>query len=375
MEQIPFVDLKSQYSNIKDEIDLAIQQVVNSAAFVGGPFLKQFEQSFAEFTNRKYAIGVASGTAGLFLTLKALGVRPQDEVIVPALSFIATSEAVSIAGAKIKFVDVREDDLLLDVDKIDFEDHPQVIIPVDLYGKMVYPTDLLEMCIEYEVKLLWDCCQSHGASVYIDENLTQSGSFGTAAVYSFYPGKNLGAYGDGGIVVTDNEILAKHIRKLSDHGREDKYNHSIEGYNERLDGIQASILKAKLSHLSTWNDQRRTAAKIYRERLIPMGIWYQSMSEKDLSAYHLFVIRHPQRDQLKSFLQEKGIATGIHYPIALPHLKAYQHLGYQPGDFPVAEKAAAEILSLPIYPEITAEQVNYICDQIHQFITIQKQTN
>lgn len=368
MKEIPFLDLQAQYRSIKSEIDEAVIKVITDAAFIGGHYVNDFEKSFAEFTGRKYAVGVSSGTSALFLVLKSLGIGRGDVVIIPAFSFIATAEAVTWAGAKIRFVDVKIEDLLIDIEKIDYDDCVKAVIPVDIFGKMINPTDLLISAIENEVKLIWDCAQSHGAAVILDDQIKKSGSIGIASCFSFYPGKNLGAYGDGGAVVTDSEIIDRNIRMLSNHGRESKFDHLVPGYNERLDGIQAAVLDVKLKYMEKWNDKRRELARIYKERLIPVDIWFQSVSEKDLPVYHLFVIQHSKRDELREFLFKKGISTGIHYPIALPGLKAYRDLGHVPGDFPVAEQAVAKVLSLPIYPEMSEDDVHYVADAVVEFV-------
>lgn len=368
VKEIPFLDLQAQYRSIKSEIDEVVINVITEAAFIGGHYLSDFEKSFAEFTGRKYSAGVSSGTSALFLVLKSLGIGSGDVVIVPAFSFIATAEAVTWVGARIRFVDVKKEDLLIDVEKIDYDDCVKAVIPVDIFGKMLNPTALLISAIENEVKLIWDCAQSHGAAVILDDHIKKAGSIGIASCFSFYPGKNLGAYGDGGAVVTDSEIIDKKVRMLSNHGRESKFDHLVPGYNERLDGIQAAVLDVKLKHMEKWNEKRRVLARIYKERFIPIDIWFQSVSEKDIPVYHLFVIQHSKRDELRDFLFKKGISTGIHYPIALPGLKAYRDLGHVQSDFPVAEQAAAEVLSLPIYPEMSEDDVHYVSDAVIEFV-------
>lgn len=368
MKKIPFLDLRSQYSSIKDEIDSAIFSVIEDSAFIGGKFVEDFEKKFALYTCRKHSVGAANGTAALFLSLKALGIGEKDTVVVPSMTFMATAEAVSWCGAKVLFADVREDDLLIDTEKINIKDGVKAIIPVDLYGKMVAPGEILKIAEDRNLHVVWDCCQSHGAQISRGREVFKAGRFGDAACFSFYPGKNLGAYGDGGAVVTDSENISNAVRLFSNHGREGKHEHAVEGFNERLDGIQAAVLEVKLKYLDSWNNKRRIAAKIYRERLAPKGLWMQKIEDNDSPSFHLFVIQHSKRDELLDFLGRKGIQTGIHYPSAVHLLKAYSRLGHKIGDFPVSEKAASRILSLPIYPEIKKEQIHFVCDSLEEFI-------
>lgn len=367
MKKIPFLDLKTQYDSIKEEIDEAVNSVIKDSAFVGGKYVEKFENNFAVYTKRKHATGTANGTAALFMALKSAGIGKGDKVVVPAMTFVATSEAVTWSGADVIFSDVRKDDLLIDVEKIDTKKKLSGVIPVDLYGKMVAPDELTGVASDNGLKLIWDCCQSHGAKIVAGGKEYKSGQSGESACFSFYPGKNLGAYGDAGAVVTNSDSAESFIRSLCNHGREGKYNHSIEGFNERLDGMQAAILSVKLGYLDKWNEQRRRAAQTYKKRLDPLGVWTQSMSEGDLPVYHLFVIQHSKRDELAGELAEKGISTGIHYPSALHLLKAYKHLGLKEGDFPVAENAAKKILSLPIYPELSDNDIHRVCDEIEKF--------
>ncbi|MBN1620261.1 DegT/DnrJ/EryC1/StrS family aminotransferase [candidate division WOR-3 bacterium] len=368
MKKIPFLDLSSQYSSIKDEIDAAIFSVIHDSAFVGGKYVEDFEKKFALFAHRKHAIGVANGTSALFLSLKALGIGEKDTVVVPSMTFVATAEAVSWCGAKVCFADVREDDLLIDTGKITLKDGVKAVIPVDLYGKMVAPEEILKIAEDKNLHVVWDCCQSHGAQILGEGKISGAGSFGDSACFSFYPGKNLGAYGDGGAVVTDSQDLSDAVRLFSNHGREGKYEHAVEGFNERLDGLQAAVLEVKLKYLDSWNDKRRKAAEIYRERLAPKGLWMQKVKDSDSPSFHLLVIQHSKRDELSDFLGLRGIGTGKHYPSAIHLLKAYSGLGYKKGDFPVSEKAAERVLSLPVYPQIKEEQIHFVCDSVEEFI-------
>jgi len=365
---IPFLDLKAQYNSIKTEIDDKIQKVIDNTAFVGGRFVKEFEESIESYLNRKNSIGVNSGTAALFLSLKALGISKGDEVIVPASTFIATSEAVSMTGAKVNFTDVKKDDLLIDIDKIKLNKNVKAIIPVDLYGKMVNPTDIMMFSMENHLKIVWDCAQSLGAEIKIDDKFNKAGSYGITSCFSFYPGKNLGAFGDGGLISTDDNNLSELIRKMSNHGRADKYDHTFEAYNERLDGIQAAVLNVKLKYLNNWNNKRREIAKLYRKRMKEIGIWFQNVDEKDNPSYHLFVIQHSKRDDLQKFLKDNNISTGIHYPISIPFLKAYGYLNHNYDEYPISKEASGKLLSLPIYPELKLEDVEYICDKIEKFV-------
>jgi dTDP-4-amino-4,6-dideoxygalactose transaminase len=371
--EIPFVDLKAQYASIKREIDEAIADVISKSAFIGGPFVKAFESSFAEFCGAKHCVGVGNGTDAIFLVLKAMGIGHGDEVITAANSFIATSEAISMCGAKVVFVDVRPDTLNIDAGKIEekIAKKTKAIIPVHLYGQPADMEPILQLGQKYKLKVIEDAAQAHGA-LYKGKVV---GSLGDSACFSFYPGKNLGAYGDAGAIVTNNDDLALKVRKLSNHGRLDKYDHRMEGVNSRLDGLQAAILSAKLPFLPAWTDLRRRNAYLYNKYLRQVeDIVTPVEMEGTMAVYHLYVLRVRMglRGLLQKDLMSNGISTGIHYPTALPILKAYSHLNHVKEDFPIATTATNEILSLPMFPELQEGQIRYITEKVEECLLKRK---
>lgn len=362
---IPFVDLKAQYDSIKEEIDEAIQSVLNSTSFIMGEELMKFEEEFAQFCEVKHAIGVANGSDALILALIACGIGEKDEVITVPHTFIATTEAITHVGGKIVFVDIDPKTYNIDVSKIEEKvtKRTKAIIPVHLYGQPADMEPIMELAKKYNLKIIEDAAQAHGAE-YKREKV---GSIGDVGCFSFYPGKNLGAYGDAGMVTTDNEEIAKKLKLLRNHGRiTKKYEHDIEGYSSRLDNLQAAILRVKLRYLNKWNENRRKNAKKYNELLNNVGgIITPYETEYAKHVYHLYVIRTEKgRDELREELKSKGIATGIHYPIPLHLQPAYNYLGYKKGDFPVTEKASQEILSLPMFVELTVEHIKEIVEVI-----------
>ena len=365
MMKVAFVNLKSQYASIKEEIDKAILNVIQDSAFIGGKYLKSFEKNFANYIGVKYCIGVGNGTDALFIALKTLGIGKNDEVITAANTFIATAEAITLTGAKVVFVDCTENTYNIDTQKIEkaITDKTKAIIPVHLYGQPADMDTILEIAKKHNLFVIEDAAQAHGAK-YKGRNV---GTFGDCACFSFYPGKNLGAYGDAGAVVTNNDLLASKIRMFANHGRKEKYNHEFEGINSRLDGLQAAILNVKLKYLDLWNDRRRAIAKIYDEELKDIVI-IPSVLPDIRHVYHLYVIRVKNRNKLRELLAEKGISTGIHYPIPLPFLKAYSYLGHKPADFPVAYSIKDELLSLPIYGDMTDEQVEYVIQHLRNAV-------
>ena len=367
--KIPFLDLNQQYASIKPEIDEAIQKVVDKCAFVGGPFVEAFEASFAAACGAKHCIGVANGTDALVVTFKALGIGPGDEVIVPANSFIASSESVTMTGARVVFADIDPMTCNIDVTRIESKLTPatRAIVPVHLYGQPADMDAVMEIARRRKLFVIEDAAQAHGA-VYKGRT---AGSIGDAACFSFYPGKNLGAYGDAGAIVTNDDRLADRARMLANHGRIDKYNHGVEGLNSRLDGLQAAILSVKLRHLPEWTEMRRRNAHRYSELLAGTDVRVPSEADGLKSVYHLYVIRVEAqlRDSLRAFLEQRGIATGIHYPIALPNLLAYAYLNHRPEDFPEATTASGEILSLPMFPELTEAQISYVCESVEGFLS------
>jgi dTDP-4-amino-4,6-dideoxygalactose transaminase len=364
---IPFVDLKAQYDSIKDEIDKAIQNVLNTTSFIMGEELKKFEEEFASFCNTKYAIGVANGSDALILALRACGIGEGDEVITVPHTFISTAEAISKVGGKIVFVDIDLKTYTIDVSKIEekINKKTKAIIPVHLYGQPADMDPIMELAKKYSLKVIEDAAQAHGAE-YKGKKV---GSIGDVGCFSFYPGKNLGAYGDAGMVVTNNDEIAEKIKLLRNHGRiTKKYEHEIEGYSSRLDNLQAAILRVKLKHLNKWNESRRENAKRYNELLSNIDdIIAPHEADYAKHVYHLYVIRVEGRDKLKEDFKSKGIATGIHYPIPLHLQPAYKYLGYKEGDFPVTEECSQKILSLPMFAELADREIEEIVELIKNF--------
>ncbi|OAN55054.1 DegT/DnrJ/EryC1/StrS family aminotransferase [Magnetospirillum moscoviense] len=360
--KIPFVDLKAQYQSIKNEVDAAIATVVDSSAFVGGNAVSAFEQAFAAFVGTPHCIGVGNGTDALTLALRGLGVGPGDEVITVANSFIASSEAISNAGASPVFVDCDPATCNIDVAALGRAITPRTraIVPVHLYGRPADMAAIMDLARRHGLKVVEDCAQAHGAT--LDGRMI--GTFGDAAAFSFYPGKNLGAYGDAGAVITNDDDLARRVRMTANHGRMSKYDHEFEGVNSRLDGLQAAVLTVKLRHLPAWTEARRRVAARYLANLADSGLPLPSDPAGGRHVYHLFVIRLAERQRVQAALAEAGIATGIHYPIALPNLTAYAHLGHRPQDFPVASAYQDQVLSLPMYPELTDAQIDHVCDHL-----------
>ncbi len=364
--KIPLVDLKAQYERIKDEINAAIQEVIATSAFIGGPYVRAFEEAFAKFCGVKHCIGVGNGTDALFIALKSLGIGAGDEVITASNSFIATSEVITMTGAQVVFCDIDPKTYNIDVSQIEAKIAPQTkaIIPVHLYGQPADMDPLLELACRYGLKIVEDAAQAHGAR-YKGQMV---GSLGDAACFSFYPGKNLGAYGDGGAIVTNDDELALKIRMFANHGRVDKYDHKIEGMNSRLDGLQAAILSVKLKYLEEWTEARRQLAYLYNNLLADSEIVTPVEIENARSVYHLYVVRlgNDTRDLVSQELLRRGIAVGIHYPIALPNLKAYSHLSEEERRCPEATSASQEILSLPLFPELNKAEVQYIAETLKE---------
>ena len=368
--EIPFVDLKAQYESIKNEIDNAITEVISTSAFVGGPFVKGFEAAFARFCGAKHCIGVGNGTDAIFLALKGMGIGAGDEVITVANSFIATSESITMSGAKVVFVDIDPRTYNIDPEKIEekISEKTRAIIPVHLYGQPADIEAIMRLAREYGLKVIEDSAQAHGAKY---KGMT-IGGIGDAACFSFYPGKNLGAYGDGGAVVTNDDTLAIRIRMLANHGRVDKYDHQIEGINSRLDGLQAAVLTVKLTYLQGWTERRRRNAVLYNEYLRQANNLITPIEiDGVISVYHLYVVRVDSalRDPLQKHLKSKGIFTGVHYPIPLPSLTAYAYMNFREKDFPCAVKSSKEILSLPMFAELREEQIKYVAKNIMEFLS------
>ncbi|MBD3422061.1 MAG: aminotransferase class I/II-fold pyridoxal phosphate-dependent enzyme [Chitinivibrionales bacterium] len=364
---VPFVDLKTQYLSIKDEINSKIQQVLDSCAFIGGKFAGEFEQNFARYCGADHCVGVGNGTDALHIALRALGIGSGDEVITAANSFIATSEAITLAGAQVVFVDINPETYNINVNQIEAKitDKTRAIIPVHLYGQPADMDPIIDIARKHNLKLIGDAAQAHG-STYKEKKIAQLTDI---TCYSFYPGKNLGAYGDAGAIVTSSAEWADKARMYANHGRSDKYAHEVEGVNSRMDGFQGAILNVKLKHLDTWSDNRRRNAYFYNEKLKDVTIVTPTEIDDVRAVYHLYIVRIPdgKRERLQAHLKENGIATGIHYPTALPYLEAYKHLGHTESDFPHALKASQEIVSLPMYPELAEEQIDYVVEKIKSF--------
>lgn len=363
---VPFLDLKAQYLSIREEVQAAINEVLDSTAFAGGPFVSRFEDEFAKFCGCKHAIGVGSGTDALWLALLASGVEKGDEVITVPNTFIATAEAITYCGAKPVFIDVDEKTLNMNPELLEraITKRTKAVIPVHLFGQPADMDPIKEIAKKYNLFVIEDACQAHGA-LYKGE---KAGSMGIAGCFSFYPGKNLGAFGEAGAVVTDSEELANKVRVYRDHGQPQKYYHDVIGWNARMDGIQGAVLSVKLKYLSKWNENRRVKAQKYDRLLNSLDNIRLPVEKNNVRhVYHLYAVRDSKRDALIEYLSGKGVATGIHYPVPLHRTKAYEDLGLQPGSFPVAELAATELISLPMYPELTDEQITYICNCIKEF--------
>jgi dTDP-4-amino-4,6-dideoxygalactose transaminase len=362
MNQIPLVGLFDQYQNIKPEIDAAIANVISQSAFVGGDEVRKFETEFAAYCETLACVGVGNGTDAINLTLRAMGIGAGDEVITVAHTFIATTEAISNTGARPVFVDIKDETMLMDPALVEQAITPRTkaIIPVHLYGQPCDLDELMDIAERHRLKVIEDAAQAHGARW----RGRRAGSIGDAGCFSFYPGKNLGAFGDAGAVVSDDEDLIERVRMLANHGRLEKYTHKLEGVNSRLDGMQAAILRVKLQHLDSWNESRRRHADFYFETLGAADLRLPGTDERAEPVWHLFVVRVAERDQLQRTLKEHGIATGVHYPVPLHLQPACEYLGIAPGSLPVTEKVAAEVISLPMYPELIASQLERIANAV-----------
>ncbi len=365
LQQVPFVDLSAQYRTISDEIDAAIAQVLERNDFILGEAVGQFEEEFASYCEAKYAVGVDSGTSALELALRAFGIGPGDEVITAANTFIATPLAISYTGAKPILVDADPTTYNMDVACLEeaVTERTKAVIPVHLYGQPADMDPILEMARKHSLIVIEDACQAHGARY----KGTRVGSIGDAAAFSFYPGKNLGAYGDAGAVVTNDERVADSLRMLRNYGSREKYVHDLKGFNRRLDTLQAAVLRVKLKYLDQWNEARRQHARDYERLFAGSNIVTPKVADYGQPIWHLYVILAQQRDALKRELAQAGIATGIHYPIPIHLQAAYPELGYPSGKFPVTERAAQEGLSLPMYAELTAEQIETVVSAVRNF--------
>jgi dTDP-4-amino-4,6-dideoxygalactose transaminase len=388
---IPFLDLITPHAELKDDLSAVFTAALATAGFIGGPMVQGFESDFAQYCETQHCIGVGSGTDALRFALMASGIGPGDAVVTVPNTFIATTEAISQAGARPLFVDIDEATYNLDPARLrtyletgcDFDTAAQklldrktgarvaAIIPVHLYGQMADMDPILELAGRYNLVVIEDACQAHGAEYFSqkENRWRKAGSMGRAAAFSFYPGKNLGACGEAGAVTTNDEELAGKIRMLRDHGQSRKYYHQVEGYNGRLDAIQAGILQVKLKHLPEWTEKRRAAAARYRELFAGSAIAPPHEPTWAKAVYHLFVVRVPNRDDLMKQLGSVGIGTAIHYPIPLHLQDAYKGLSYANGDFPVAERVAAGIVSLPMFPGLTPEQQSKVSVELANFVS------
>jgi len=390
---IPFLDLVTPHEELKEELCGVFTTALGTAGFIGGPMVEEFEREFARFCGTEYGVGVSNGTDAVKFALIAAGVKQGDTVVTVPNTFIATAEAISQAGALPDFVDIDERTYNMDPQKLreylevgcyfDVDARKPInrrtgkpvtaIVPVHLYGQTADMDPILELARHFNLIVVEDACQAHGAEYYSKKDgcWKKAGSMGKAAAFSFYPGKNLGACGEAGAVTTNDEELARKIRMLRDHGQAQKYYHDMEGYNGRLDAIQAGILRIKLRYLAQWNEERRESARRYREFLgsVPESIGLPHEPPCVKAVYHLYVVRVQDRDRLQKHLAQAKIGTGIHYPIPLHLQKAYRGLDFKEGDFPVSEKAAREILSLPMYPGLEHEQQSRITDQVMDYIS------
>jgi dTDP-4-amino-4,6-dideoxygalactose transaminase len=390
---IPFLDLVTPHVELEQELTAVFQKVLRTAGFIGGPMVQEFETAFASFCETRHAVAVSSGTDALRFALIACGVKSGDVVVTVPNTFIATTEAISQAGALPEFVDVDEQTYNMDVAKLreyvenKCERDPSgrlisrrsgrvvtAVLPVHLYGQTADMDPILELAAEYGLIVVEDACQAHGAEYSSAKHgrWLKAGSMGRAAAFSFYPGKNLGACGEGGAVTTNDAAIAAQVRMIRDHGQVKKYYHDVEGYNGRLDAVQAGMLHVKLGRLEKWNEQRRERAAEYNRLFEEAGKPVQTPCESSLSraVYHLYVVRTDGREGLMAFLRDRGIGTGIHYPIPLHLQKAYEALGYREGEFPITERVASEIVSLPMFPQLTATQQARVVETVVRFVSM-----
>jgi len=388
VSKIPFLDLVTPHKEIEAELVEAFRKALHTAGFIGGPAVEGFEMEYAAYCDSKFCVGVANGTDALRFALMAAGIQAGDAVITVPNTFIATTEAISQAGARPYFVDIDERTYNMDAAKLrtfletkctgkpgnmvtnDLGLSVKAVLPVHLYGQMADMDAIMDVAHEFGLIVVEDACQAHGAEYFSrkQQKWLKPGSFGMAAAYSFYPGKNLGACGEAGAVTTNDKEIARKIRQIRDHGQAKKYYHDVEGYNGRLDAIQAAILTVKLKHLPEWTRRRQQLAKQYNAAFAEVGASVVVPFEPEWSraVYHLYVVRVRNREALQAELSEQGIGTGIHYPVPLHQQKAYEYLGYATGDFPVTERVAPEIVSLPMFPQMTADNVNDVVAAVRQ---------
>ena len=385
--EIPFLDLVTVHRELREELRSVFETALDTAGFIGGAMVHDFERNFADFCETRHCVGMASGTDAVRLALLAGGVQPGDTVVTVPLTFFATTEAISQAGARFDFVDVDSRTYTMDPQKLRAYletgctrdstgrvvskrtgSPVTAVIPVHLYGQMANMDPILDLAAQYNQIVVEDACQAHGAEYLSskENRWRKAGSMGRAAAFSFYPGKNLGACGEAGAVTTDDDEVARRCRMLRDHGQSRKYFHDVEGYNGRLDAIQAGLLQVKLRHLAKWNEQRREIARVYDELLAETSstVLLPHVPFWSRPVYHLYVVRVADRERLQKDVSAAGIATGIHYPIPLHLVKAYESFGFRPGDFPVTEHAASQVLSLPMFPELSPEQQHRVVTRV-----------
>lgn len=365
--EVPFLDLKAQYNSIRDEVNASIMHVIEKTAFAGGPFVQQFEESFATYCQTKHAIGVSSGTSAIWLPLLAFDIGAGDEVITVSNTFIATAEAISFAGARPVFIDIDENTHTMDPNAIEAAITPRTkaIIPVHLFGQMADMRPIMQIARKHNLVVIEDAAQAHGATYHGQ----RAGSIGDAGCFSFYPGKNLGAYGEAGGVVTNNSEVAARIRMIRDHGQVKKYHHKVVGWNARMDGIQGAVLSVKLKYIDQWNELRRQHAHQYDNLLMSFDkILTPKVASYGTHVYHIYATRVANRDAVLKEMQKQGVSCGIHYPVPLHMQEAYRDLGYTDGSFPVAEKCSSEYLSLPMFPELTPSQILHVVETLKQVI-------
>ncbi|HXE51980.1 MAG TPA: DegT/DnrJ/EryC1/StrS family aminotransferase [Tepidisphaeraceae bacterium] len=368
MVEVPLADLKTQYARLRDEITRSLNEVAEGASFILGPKVNQFEEHFAAYAGAKHAIGVNSGTSALHLALICAGVGQDDEVITVPMTFIATSWAISYCGARPVYVDI--DPVTYTMDPVQVEKKitrkTKAILPVHLYGQMADMEPLLDISQKHGIPLIEDAAQSHGATYHGH----RAGSTGFCGCFSFYPGKNLGACGEAGAVVTNDSEMAARMRSLRDHAQAQRYHHDEIGYNYRMDGFQGAVLDIKLKHIEEWTEARRALAANYQERLADLPLNLPTEADGRRHVWHLYVATHPERDRIRTELQARGVHTGLHYPIPLHLQKAYKHLGYRERDFPVSERVGRECLTLPLFAEMTAAQQDAVVEALKETLEI-----
>ena len=364
---VPFVDLRAQYLSIKDEIDEAVLALLGSTAFVLGPDVAAFEALFAPYTDSEHAVGVNSGTSALHLALLAAGVGPGDEVITTPFTFIASASAIDYCGATPVFVDIDPATFTIDPSLIEAAITPRTkaILPIHLYGQAADMDPIMEIANRHGLTVVEDAAQAHGA----EYKGRRVGSIGHLGCFSFYPGKNLGAYGEGGAVTTNDDALAHRVRTLRDWGAERRYHHDLKGFNYRLEGVQGAVLRVKMGYIEAWTEARRAAATRYDDALLPLGVDTPVAAADRRHVYHIYAIRDPRRDELQAFLADRGVSTGIHYPIPVHLQGAFSELHHLRGDFPHAEAASEETLSLPMFPELSADQQAVVIDAMASWMS------